>query len=235
MYVDPMGYYKEGDENLPDEIQLILNGQDRRTGGLTAAWNEAKARGDVNAMNRIAEEADQIREFSVTNINRIMPLVQTTGAYGAGHTATLLINENDQGLLLSYWSENGTAQGPGEMRISMLSSSEWNAALYEEGTVYFVASNGKTPQENYNGNLYLTVSNDNGRNALKKVAELFNDPGVYNLATNNCDFKTSAIVMAADKFYDKRVLPNDSFTYTTMYHTNYWAWLLNQATGNGGY
>ena len=41
--------------------------------------------------------------------------------------------------------------------------------------------------------------------------------------------------MAADKFYDKRVLPNDSFTYTTMYYTNYWAWLLNQGTGKGEY
>ncbi len=236
-YKDPTGLIAEGDSNLPPEIQIILNGTNKDgNGGLSLAWKLANERGDTYAMSRISEEANQIREFSATNINRVMPLVQSTAALGAGHTATLLINENDQGLLLSYWSENETATGPGEMRISMLSSSEWNAALDDGGQVNFVGSNGKTSSETYNGSLYLTVSHGNGRNALGKMANLFNNPGEYNLATNNCDHKTAAIVTAADKFYDKRVLPNDSFTYTTMYHTNYWAWVLNQALqSNGGY
>ena len=233
-YKDPTGYYKVGDEKLPPEIQMILNGPDGKTGGLTAAWNAAKARSDTAAMARISEEADQIRSFCVTNINRVMVLVQSEGALGAGHTATMLINENDQAMVLSFYSQNGTPTGPGEMRIAMLSSSEWNDALYNEGTVYFVANNGTVQSETFNGNLYLTVSHDDGRNALGKMANLFNEKLDYNLASNNCDHKTAAMVTAAGKFYDKRVLPNDSFVYTTMYHTNYWGWLLNQAMKNSG-
>ena len=239
MFTDRSGLYADDDENLPDEIQLILNGNDRKTGGLTAAWNAANARGDQAAMDRIAANAANIRKFSVTNVNRVMVLVQTAGASGAGHTAVLLLNGNDQGLLLSYhpYPDGSPMTEPGEMRIAYLTSSEWNNALYGTGNrdVNLVGSTGYNQSESFNGNLYLSVDASNGRNGLAKLAEKFANPGNYNVATNNCDHQTASIVMAAGKYYDKYILPNDSFTYTTMYHTNYRAWLLHQAFRNGGY
>ena len=93
-----------------------------------------------------------------------------------------------------------------------------------------VASNGTIQYEAYNSNLYLTVSSDNGKQGLLKIAELYNNPGEYNLANHNCDHMTSSIAISAGIFYDKRIAPNDSFKYTQMYHKNYWMWALNRAS-----
>ncbi len=233
MFVDRTGLYADGDKNLPYEIQLILNGNDRKTGGLTAAWNAANERGDQAAMDRIATIATNVRGFSVTNVNRVMVLVQTAGASGLGHTAVLLLNENDQGLLLSYHPcpDGSPMTEPGEMRIAYLNVAEWNNALYgpEDRNVNLVGSTGYNRRESFNGSLYLSVDATNGRNGLAKLAEKFANPGNYNVTTNNCDYQTAAIVMAAGKYYDKYSSPNDSFTYTTMYHTNYRVWLFQQA------
>ena len=237
IYIDPWGLYAVGDEKLPYEIQLILNGNNRRTGRLTAAWNAANARGDRAALDRIAATAANIRGFSVTNVNRVMVLVQTAGASGAGHTAVLLLNGDDQGVLLSYhpYPDGSPMTEPGEMRIAYLNSTEWNDVLYNNKTQEYVGSTGYIQPESFNGNLYLSVDAANGRKGLAKLAEKFANPGNYNVAKNNCDHQTAAIVMASGKFYDKHIMPNDSFTYTTMYHANYWAWLLNQANKRGGY
>ena len=224
-YTDSTGKYAEGDEYLPIELQIILNGTDRKSGGLTAAWYAANARGDQAAMDRISNIAANIRKFSVNNINRVMVLVQSAGANGLGHTAVLLLNESDQGLLFSYHPyPDGAPSAPGEMRIGYFNATDWNNILYREYGADLIGSNGYNRSENFNGNLYLTVSADNGKNALAKAASIFANPGQYHVVTNNCDHQTQAIVTAAGKYYDKHIAPNDSFYYTTMYHTNYWYW-----------
>ena len=52
------------------------------------------------------------------------------------------------------------------------------------------------------------------KKGLNEVAYQYTHPGKYNLATRNCDHLTSIVARAAGIFYDKRVMPNDSFTYT---------------------
>ena len=229
MFVDPWGLWNPDDSELPEEIQIIINGEKKDgSGGLTQAWNLANERGDYDAMRYIHDIAESLREYSCTDINRVMPLLQSEAVYGAGHTAVLLINEKGQGILLSYWSENNKAEGPGEMRIAVLSSSEWNNTLYKDAEVDFVASNGKIQHETYSDNLYLTVSQDDGRNALKTIAKLFNNPGQYHLTNNNCDHQAMKVVESAGKFYDKCSTPNVSFNSTSMYHTQYRTWYFNK-------
>ena len=98
MFVDPTGMIKEGDEILNESIQIILNGTKKDgSGGLSLAWSLANSDAERNV---IAEMADKIRGFNADNINRHMILINTAGAKGAGHTATLLLNENDQGCYL---------------------------------------------------------------------------------------------------------------------------------------
>ena len=228
MFVDPTGMIKEGDNKLNESIQIILNGTKKDgSGGLSLAWSLADTDAERKA---IAEMADKIRGFNANNINRHMILLNSSAALGAGHTATLLLNENDQGLLFSYYPENGNAIDNGQMRIAFLNSTDWNDLLYNNKSSKLVASNGTIQSESYNGNLYLTVSSANGKKGLAKIANLFNNPGEYNLATHNCDHMTSLVALAAEIFYDKRVAPNDSFTYTQMYHTSYWLWMLNAAS-----
>ena len=227
MFVDPTGTIKEGDDELNESIQIILNGTKKDgSGGLSLAWSLAGTDAERNAISAMA---DKIRCFNAENINRHMILVNTKAASGLGHTATLLLNKDDQGLLFSYYSESGAAVGNGQMRIAFLNSTEWNNLLYDNQSVNLVASNGTIQSESYNGNLYLTVSASNGKNGLAKIAYLYNNPGEYNLATRNCDHMTSSVALAANIFYDKRIMPNDSFTYTKMYHTSYFLWLLRSS------
>ncbi len=163
-----------------------------------------------------------------------MILINSKAAYGAGHTATLLLNKDEQGILFSFYAEDGTPIDDGQMRITYLNSSEWNGLLYKNQSYELVASNGTIQTESYTGNLYLTVSSSNGKKALSKIAELYNNAGDYYLVGRNCDDMTNTVATAAGLFYDKRLLPIDSFTYTTMYHTNYWMWVLDQASQNSG-
>ena len=101
--------------------------------------------------------------------------------------------------------------------------------MYNNQNTELIANNGTIQSESYNGNLYLTVSQSNGKKGLSKIGDIYNNPGEYDLATHNCDHMTNSIATASGIFYDKRVLPNDSFTYTQMYHTSYWLWMLDTA------
>ena len=160
-----------------------------------------------------------------------MVLLNKNEAFTQGHTATLLLNENDQGMMLSFYPDNydevkvPTVAG-GEMRIAMLDSGQWNDLLYGSGDVTLVSSNGYIRTENYTDNLYLTVSNADGRSGLGKMANLFANPGTFRTLSNNCDYQTAAIVRAAGKKYDQKTSPRDSFIYTSAYHTNRKLWLL---------
>ena len=223
MYVDPTGLIMEGDENLPDEIQILLNGINKDgKGGLSLAWTLANEKG----RKTIADFAKKLRSFDVTSINRVMPLINSKGAFGAGHTATMIINEQDQALILSYYPSTMNIVTEGQMRIGVYDADKWNAILYSSNKVDLIGSNGTVEPESYTGSLYLTVSSENGRNALKTIANLYNNPGTYSLFFNNCDHQTSYIVSSAGLYYEKHLLPNDSFKYTSAFHSNrkMWYW-----------
>lgn len=225
VFVDPSGMIKEGDNKLNDCIQVILNGPNKDgQGGLSLTWKLA-SKSDKSV---IADMAEKIRSFNTENINRHMILVQTTAAAGAGHTATLLLNKSEQGLLFSFFPENGKAADIGQMRIAFLNVQQWDGVLYNQSTTHLVASNGTIQYESFNGNLYLEVESYNGKKALNEIAYQYTHPGEYSLISRNCDHMTSTVATAAGIFYDKRIMPNDSFVYTSMYHTNYKAWFLDQ-------
>ena len=224
-FVDPWGLWMEGDEDLPEEIQILLNGEAMDgSGGLTLAWELANQRGDEIAKKRIAEEASQIRSFATSSINRIVILVQSAGASGAGHTATMMLNAENQGILLSYYSQNGSALGPGEMRVAAYEAGAWENVLNK--SVYLSSSNGFERMETYSGKIVVSLDQQEGLRALRKMAIFYNNAGTYNLALNNCDHITYRVVTAAGKFYDKQILPNDSFARTKLYYENRLAWIL---------
>jgi len=227
-FVDPTGMIKDGDDELDESLQIILNGPKKDgSGGLSLAWNLADTDTERKA---ISEMADKIRLFDADGINRHMILINSDGAEGAGHTATLLLNTSDQGLLFSFYAENSQALDKGQMRLAFLNATDWNALLYDNKTVNLIASNGTVQSESFNGNIYITVTSVNGENALAEIASLYNNPGKYNLVGRNCDLITCEVALAADIFYDKRTAPKDSFLYTEMYHKNYWLWLYYTST-----
>lgn len=138
LFIDSTGYIKDGDDKFNESIQIILNGPNKDgKGGLSLAWNFAKT---STERKEIAAMADSIRGFNANNINRHMIVINSSAAAGAGHTATLLLNESEQGLLFSFYSKNGTATGDGQMRIAFLNSSQWNGLLYNNKSVKLIAS-----------------------------------------------------------------------------------------------
>ena len=229
-FVDSNGLYAIGDEYLPYEIQLIINGNDRKTGRLTAAWYAAKANGEKKDMDLIAETANNLRHFDVNSINRIGVMLNDESAVWNGHTATVLLNEAQEGILLSFYPypDDKIATEPGEMRIAYLNGeASWK---YDEdkGKHYtkigLVSSLGQSLGEQYFFYFERPISHTDGRNGLSAMANKFATPGDYNLAINNCDHQTEDIFTAAGQFYDKHMRPNESFLYTKMYYTDYTLW-----------
>ena len=65
-----------------------------------------------------------------------------------------------------------------------------------------------------------------GGNAFNEIANMFVNPGKYNLLFNNCDIHTKGIVEAAGLFYDySKVSPNKSYNNTKIYYRNKDEWL----------
>ena len=233
-FVDSNGLYAVGDEYLPYEIQLIINGNDRRTGGLTAAWNIAKANNDEGAMAQIAKTANSLRGFDVSTINRIRVMLNEESAVGAGHTATLLLNESNEGILLSFYPypDNKIHTNPGEMRIACISGDiGWkipdDSKPYQE--ISLVTSMGQNLKEKYFYNVEVPINDHmSGRNGLNVMSQKFANPGIYDLVTNNCDHQTQDIFEATGKHYDKHVKPRSSVMFTEIYHSDYQKWLQLQ-------
>jgi len=229
MFIDPTGKYKKGDEKLDSSKQKILNGSNMDgKGGLSQSWKLAD---DGNDKLFIESVADFIRGFNTNNINRIVVVVNAEAAAGFGHTAVMLINEKNQAVLFSYFSENGDASGPGQTRIMGYNNEdEWKNILYWN-KVYtnIVTSSGTIEKENYSDTLCLTIEHNKGENAFNKIADMFVNPGTYNLLSNNCNTHVRDIVGAAGKFYDYSVVPNNSFSNTYMYYNYRRVWNLNNS------
>ena len=139
----------------------------------------------------------------------------------------MFINEKNQAVLFSYYSENGAPFGePGQTRIAgYQTENEWKNILYWDKESTKIASNsGTIEKENYNDTLCLTITNDQGKSSFDVMANMFANPGIYNLLTYNCNTHTRDIVQAAGKFYDYRVVPNDSFNNTVLFYNNRRIW-----------
>lgn len=78
--------YQDGDENLPYLKQVIINGPDRRTEGLTAAYNSTTS---DKARQLIADTAEKLRtydnvDFDMWNITKVMLINAEDGAESMG-------------------------------------------------------------------------------------------------------------------------------------------------------
>ena len=239
-YIDPLGKYKKGDENLPDLIQKLINGPNKDgNGGLSLSWKLAK---DDEARELAELFADKLREYfnNEINIDRIVILLDSEGADGFGHVGTLLISNDNKGIFLSYAGINGKpiyttgAMMLGVMDIdneitpNYVTNFGWADFVYRNEAIKVIASSGDTSFQYFNNSICLTLSYNDGLNALKKIVELYNSPGKYSYLFHNCDDVVSQIVQAANKYYVSQTIPNLSFSDAYLYYYNHKLWLLNE-------
>ena len=227
MFVDPWGLLRGPDYNKygqwsenPDADDFgVDSAKYKMLVSLTNIWNNV----DDATREDVAKIAQDLRNADVDNINRIMLLNDSSGASNMGHVAVLLLNENDNGFIFSYYSTvadiSSIAGVRGEMRFNVLTADEWNALLYKHKSVDLLSSEGDIPQEKFDRNLYLTVNNTYGLNAFEKGVDTFVNPGTYYLLGKNCDAVAQEIVVAGGKGYFRLGAPNLSFEVTRRFHT----------------
>ena len=191
-------------------------------GGLSQSWKLANNRD----RGTIEKTADFIRNFSTSTINRIVIFVNRDAAIIAGHTEVMLVNKENQAVLFGYFSKDGAPVDEGETRISVYKNNgEWGKLLNNE-IKNIVSNNGHLRNEYFNDSFSVEINYMQGGNAFNKIADLFVNPGTYNLFSNNCDTHTKSIVEAAGLFYDySKVSPNKSYNNTSVYYRDKDEWL----------
>ncbi|MBQ6794813.1 MAG: hypothetical protein IJO83_01565 [Clostridia bacterium] len=218
-FVDPSGLIKEGDENLSEEIQILLNGENKDgSGGLSAAWQAAYEREDAEAMAAIEAEADELRKYDVNSIKTVTVLLNSSAAKGAGHTATILVNSDGYGIIFSYYAKNGKMFDDGESRIAVLTPEECQKTIYQNESVKLITQSGYVKEESYDDRFNISMDSKKGANGISKIASIFNNPKRYNIGLNNCDHKTASIVEATGNFYHKRIFPNNSHSESSWFY-----------------
>lgn len=149
--------YQDGDENLPYLIQVIINGPDRRTEGLTTAYNSTTS---DKARQLIADTAEKLRtydnvDFDMWNITEVMLINAEDGAESMGHNALVLVDRYGNGAFFRFYLENngfGALIGleDGELRFRTISGSVTNHFINSGTVSYLTASDSDTERETYN-------------------------------------------------------------------------------------
>jgi RHS repeat-associated protein len=217
MFIDPTGYYADGDENLPDIIQFIINGEDRRTGGLTAVWNNSW--NNPERRKQVAQVAQMLRsyssgeyDFDMNSIARVMLLNNEGAVRGAGHNALMLRDINDRALLFSFNPDEPLPYDTAEMRMDILPTFAYDSFLKNGYLPVVIGSNGQTANESYSRMTTIDITTEQGKQMLVKGMSIFQYPEMYILAGKQCDNIASTIMTAGNKGYFVNVTPNLSFT-----------------------
>lgn len=168
-----------------------------------------------------------MRAFDDSSFDRAIFLNDENGAYGAGHNATMLLNSSGEGLVFSYYPTSQESEWDlvfgvdGEMRIGVLTADQANNLMYGDGwTGQMVATDGHLENEQYERFAYYDISGGQVYNMYHKATEIFQNPGTYKLAGNQCDDITQQIFAAGEINYAVRSFPN--WSYNDLENSSKW-------------
>ncbi len=223
-FIDPTGHYKSGDENLPDYINIAINGTNKNGKcGLSGEWFAAKTDSDRKA---IEAKADLLRASAITtayllNNESAVPL----GLIRMGHNAALLVNSANQGFYFSTATAEPYASQAqklkvteGQMSMKFLTPNE-TQTLLSKGVLYDVpihTSNNlnktESIQSGYSRYISINVSTDNGQKMYEEGMYYYNKPPKYSGLLNNCGHMALRILNAGGLNYiTNSALPNEQF------------------------
>lgn len=205
--------------------------------GLNKAYERANTYGHWQGdRERIANLAATLR-VTDTRITDVILLNNSEGAGGLGHNALLLINPHGQGFLFSYYGpENYPWDDTGEMRFSVLSADEVNEIKDRSGEVKEAVTiygdrrweNGKAAYDRF---VWCDVPNMKaGKQMFQYAADMFVNPGDYNLFGQQCDYVASKILSAGGIGYENKLLPNSSYE---VYKKNKTYWMNETGISRG--
>ena len=189
--------------------------------GLNTAYGRANTYGHWQGdKERIAHLAATLR-VTDTRITDVIVLNNRQGASTAGHNAILLLNPSGQGFYFSYSSANGYPDDIGEMRFSILSADDVNelkdrSGIMNESVTIYGDRRWEKDRDAYDRFVWCDLPTmDDGKRMFQYAADIFSNPGHYNVLLYNdgqqCDYIVQQILSAGGIEYEKKVFPNNSF------------------------
>ena len=215
MFVDPSGCYMTGDEKLPDVIQLLINGADGKTGGLTAMYNNATTPEERQIYAKLAAMLRNYKgsqyDFDINNITQAVLLNSSSSANEFGHNEIMLLDTNGKGVFFSYYPDNRNFVDTGEMRIDILSSDAVDLFFKTGNLSAVITSTGEVVNESYDRYISIDVKTSEGKAMFAKGLHYFYYSGTYSLIGNQCDNIASKILAAGGHECTVKSWPNKSF------------------------
>ena len=189
--------------------------------GLKTAYERANIYGHWQGdKERVAHLAATLR-VTDTRITDVIVMNNRQGAFNNGHNAVLFMNSIGQGFYFSYSAANGYPNDIGEMRFSILTKDEVDEVkdrsgeIYESVTIYG-DRRWEKGKDAYDRFIWYDVPDSNaGKRMFNYAADVFSNPGHYNLLFKNlgkqCDYVVSLILEAGGIEYEQKLKPNNSY------------------------
>ncbi|HEX9060217.1 MAG TPA: hypothetical protein VF941_08545 [Clostridia bacterium] len=156
--------------------------------------------------------------FDGTNITQIIALNDSKGFVSGGkeygHNAVLLVDRTGRGKYYSYYAQNYSPVTGGVMAYKDLNPYEVNNLLNKNGTIYYPINtkSEKLVSNGYDRFVRINISNTSlAKSAYDKAEEYRQNPGSYNLLSNNCTIIASNIMNAAGCQFSTESTPNVAY------------------------
>ncbi len=172
----------------------------------------AENNNDDIAQLTIKQTKDKFCNFDVSTINEVYYMNDSDGAMGAGHAGILLVNQDGESILFSYYPQNvgETKNSASEMRISVLGSTGTKNFLSGSGLLS-ASTSGKSRIEQYDRSKKFDISAEQGISMLQQGIAIAGVRPNYDLTTHNCDHMALSILWAGNIVSEKSWMPDKTF------------------------
>ena len=186
---------------------------------MSALWF-AQNSNDKKTQELLHEKALRLRKLDNANFAKAVFLNDSDGASEFGHSAVMLINENGEGLVFSFYptveSLPDCLSTEAEVRFSILTSEETENVLTGDGGIKnLIATDGRILDESYDRTKVYDIENWQGEKMYEYATGIYDNPGRYYLLFRNCDYIAEDIFEAGGINIDKHIKPNDTFENLT--------------------
>ena len=174
--------------------------------------------------NRYAQVAidvtvDNLRNYNTESITQAYYLIDNQGAAIFGHAGILLVNEDGEGILFSYFrhnEEDGIWNVGSDTRIGIFDAETTEKFLWG-ATIKTPSSSGDFCTEQYDKGLKYKITPEQGKRILEsEIAIAMNNPK-YNLFTSNCSQVAQAMLINGGVLQSGGLIPKVTYLKNIIY------------------
>ncbi len=177
------------------------------------AYEIAGENGNRNAQIAIDVTVGNLRNYDTESITQAYYLIDNQGANWAGHAGLLLVNEDGEGILFSYF-RHSDAEGiwnvASDTRIGVFDA-ETTKKFLGGATIKTPSSSGDICTEQYDGNKQYKISSWQGMRMLQFGINIATSNPEYNLFFRNCDEVAHAMLLVGGIYPNIGIIPNLSY------------------------